>query len=90
MSLTIDDEIYNLEIIKKPTTKNIYIRVKEDLTVYVTCNSLTSNKKIMEVINANYESLKKMLKKAKQKQEFNSSFYYLGKKLIMFFPIIQK
>lgn len=80
MTLTIDDEIYNLEIIKKPTTKNIYIRVKEDLTIYVTCNSLTSNKKIMEVINSNYESLKKMLKKAKQKQEFNSSFYYLGKK----------
>ena len=53
MTLTIDDEIYNLEIIKKPTTKNIYIRVKEDLTIYVTCNSLTSNKKIMEVINSN-------------------------------------
>ena len=45
MTLTIDNETYNLEIVKKSTTKNIYTRVKDDLTIYVTCNTLTSNKK---------------------------------------------
>ena len=31
MTLNIDNETYNLEIVKKTTTKNIYIRVKDDL-----------------------------------------------------------
>ena len=53
MTLTIDEETYNLEIVKKTTTKNIYIRVKDDLTIYVTCNTLTSNKKVMSVIEEN-------------------------------------
>ncbi len=80
MTLTIDNETYNLEIVKKSTTKNIYIRVKDDLTIYVTCNTLTSNKKIMSVIEENYDSIRKMIKKVKEKIKFNSEFYYLGKK----------
>lgn len=80
MTLTIDDETYNLEIVKKKTTKNIYIRVKEDLTIYVTCNTLTSNKKIMEVVEENYNSIRKMITKVKEKNNYNNNFYYLGKK----------
>ena len=80
MTLTIDNETYNLEIVKKSTTKNIYIRVKDDLTIYVTCNTLTSNKKVMSVVEENYDSIRKMLKKVKEKIKFNSEFYYLGKK----------
>lgn len=80
MTLTIDNETYNLEIVKKSTTKNIYIRVKDDLTIYVTCNSLTSNKKIMSVIEENYDSIRKMIKKVKEKIEYNKEFYFLGKK----------
>lgn len=80
MTLTIDNETYNLEIVKKSTTKNIYIRVKEDLTIYVTCNTLTSNKKIMSVIDENYDSIRKMIKKVKERLKYNSEFYYLGKK----------
>ncbi len=80
MTLNIDNETYNLEIVKKSTTKNIYIRVKEDLTIYVTCNTLTSNKKIMSVIDENYDSIRKMIKKVKERLKYNSEFYYLGKK----------
>lgn len=80
MTLTIDNETYNLEIVKKRTTKNIYIRVKDDLTIYVTCNTLTPNKKVMTVIEDNYNSIRKMIKKVKEKIKFNSEFYYLGKK----------
>ena len=80
MTLTIDNETYNLEIVKKSTTKNIYIRVKDDLTIYVTCNTLTSNKKIMSVVEENLDSIRKMIKKVKEKIKFNSEFYYLGKK----------
>ncbi len=80
MTLTIDNETYNLEIVKKSTTKNLYIRVKDDLTIYVTCNTLTSNKKIMSVIEENYDSIRRMLEKVKEKKKFNSEFYFLGKK----------
>lgn len=80
MTLTIDNEIYNVEIVKKSNTKNIYIRVKDDLTIYVTCNTLTSNKKIMSVIEGNLNSIRKMIKKVKEKIKFNSEFYFLGKK----------
>ena len=80
MTLNIDNETYNLEIVKKSTTKNIYIRVKDDLTIYVTCNTLTSNKKIMSVVEENLDSIRKMIKKVKEKIKFNSEFYYLGKK----------
>ena len=80
MTLNIDNETYNLEIVKKSTTKNIYIRVKDDLTIYVTCNTLTSNKKIMSVVEENLDSIRKMIKKVKEKIKFNSEFYFLGKK----------
>ena len=80
MTLNIDNETYNLEIVKKSTTKNLYIRVKDDLTIYVTCNTLTSNKKIMSVIEENYDSIRRMLEKVKEKKKFNSEFYFLGKK----------
>ena len=75
MTLNIDNETYNLEIVKKSTTKNIYIRVKDDLTIYVTCNTLTSNKKIMSVVEENLDSIRKMIKKVKEKIKFNSEFY---------------
>ena len=80
MTLNIDNETYNLEIVKKSTTKNIYIRVKDDLTIYVTCNTLTSNKKVMNVIEENLDAIRKMIKKVKEKIKFNSEFYFLGKK----------
>ncbi len=80
MTLKIDGESYNVSVVKKSTTKNIYIRVKEDLTIYITCNTLTSNKRIMSLIEDNYDSIRKMIKKVKEKLKYNSEFYYLGKK----------
>lgn len=80
MKLKLNNEEYNIEIIKKITTKNTYIRVKEDLTIHVTANTLTSNKKITEIINENINSIQNMINKAKNKKEYNSNFYYLGKK----------
>lgn len=80
MTLEIDKEIYNLEIVKKTTTKNIYIRVKDDLTIYVTCNTLTSNKEVMKVVNSNLDSIRNMIIKVKKRNKYNNEFYYLGKK----------
>ena len=80
MKLKLNNEEYNVQIIKKMTNKNTYIRVKEDLTIFVTTNTFTSDKKIKEIINQNLKSIEKMLNKATNKNEYNSSFYYLGKK----------
>jgi predicted metal-dependent hydrolase len=80
MKLELNNVEYSIEIIKKITTKNTYIRVKEDLTIVVTTNSFTSDRKIMDIINQNLKSIERMLEKTKSKREYNSNFYYLGKK----------
>ena len=80
MKIELDNEIYNVIIERKRTTKNTYIRVKENLDIYVTCNTLTTNHFIIKLINDNQKRIIKMIniqKKKKAKEEF---FYYLGKK----------
>ena len=80
MKINLNGEDYNIIIEKKISTKNIYIRVKEDLNIYVTCNTFTSNREIMKLINDNIKSITKMIDKRKKKLEKEKSFYYLGKK----------
>ena len=79
MTIRIDDEIYNVEIIKKKTTKNTYIRVKDDLTIVITTNKYSSDLFIKNLIGENISSITKMIYKAKSKIEYNTKFFYLGK-----------
>ncbi len=67
-------------IIEKKNNKNTYIRVKEDLKIYVTTNYFVSKGYIKQLLDNNYESIKKMIDKNKSRQEKNNYFYYLGKK----------
>lgn len=80
MQLKINNNLYNLEIIKKKTTKNTYIRVKDDGTIYVTTNSFVSDKKIIKLIEDNLESIKKMIEKKEKKKNNENYFWYLGEK----------
>ena len=80
MYIQIDGENYFVKIDKKKTTKNLYIRVKDDLTIYVTCNTFFKDKKIWAVLEENEDSIKKMIKRVKQKKEQENFFYLLGKK----------
>ena len=59
MKIEINGKKYDVIINKKMSTKNIYIRVKDDLNIYVTANTFTSNQKIKEVIEKNYNIIKK-------------------------------
>lgn len=79
MFLEIDNNTYKVEIDKKRTTKNTYIRVKEDLTIYVTCNKYTSDSMIKKILNENITSIKRMINKTNKKNIYNTKFYYLGK-----------
>ena len=67
-------------IIEKKNNKNTYIRVKEDQKIYVTTNYFVSKGYIKQLLDNNYESIKKMIDKNKSRQEKNNYFYYLGKK----------
>lgn len=80
MKLKIKDKVYNVEILKKRTTKNTYIRVKEDLTIYVTTNSLVSDKKIAQVLEESISSIIRMIENQVKKNINKSYFFYLGKK----------
>lgn len=79
MKIKIKDQEYNLIIDKKRSTKNTYIRVRDNLDIYATCNTFTSNKVIFKLIEDNIESIDKMLSKVKKKMDKKDEFLYLGK-----------
>ena len=66
-------------IIEKKNNKNLYIRVKDDMKIYVTCNRFINKSMIKNVLDENTKSLEKMIKRAKAKEEKKDKFFYLGK-----------
>jgi len=78
MKFLIDDKKYEV-VIQKKNNKNTYIRVKEDLKIYVTTSYFASKLYIYNLLEQNKEYLKKVLTKQEIKNE-NTSFKYLGKK----------
>ena len=67
-------------IIEKKNIKNMYLKVKEDLNIYVTCNNFVSDKKIEKWITENKEVIKKMLEREQKRIIKNNDFYFLGNK----------
>ena len=80
MTINIDDNRYEIEIVKKKTTRNTYIRVKPGGVIYVTTNTRTRDKDIIKLIEENKKSVIKMLSKQDKKDESNTYFWYLGNK----------
>lgn len=79
MQFEYNNKIYNI-IIEKKKIKNMYIRVKEDLNIYVSCNRFVSNRQIKKMIDDNYHSICKMIDRQNKLLEKNNYFYYLGEK----------
>lgn len=75
----LDGENYVVEVIKK-NNKNTYIKVKEDLTIYVTSNYLVTKRYVKNVLDNNNDFLRKAVKKVKNRAQKDNEFYYLGKK----------
>lgn len=73
------DEIEREVFITRKNNKNSYLKVGEDLNIYITTNYLTSDKYILDLINNNTKYITKMTNLFKKKQELNKKFYYLGK-----------
>ncbi len=80
MVFNYNDKTYDVVIDKKPTNKNTYIRVKKDMTIYVTTNYFTRDKEIKKLLDNNYSSIVKMIKQQEIKRKSNEGFNYLGKK----------
>lgn len=80
MHINIDNKQIEVIITKKKGNKNTYLRVKEDLKLYVTTSFFMTERKIKEIINENIDSIIKMYDKQNFKQELKKDFYYLGKK----------
>lgn len=87
----IDGVKYPVKVVKK-NNKNTYIKIKEDMTIYVTTNYLVSKRQIKNMLEEENDYLQKALRNAKRKYEKEGEFYYLGKKydiIIVQFPKIE-
>lgn len=80
MFVDINNQKVEVIISKKKGNKNTYLRVKEDLKLYVTTSFFMTDRKIKEIIEENIDSIIRMYEKQNYKQDLKKDFYYLGKK----------
>jgi len=80
MQIKIDGIVYDVYIEKK-NNKNMYLRVKEDLNIYVTTNYLTPNFTIKKFVESNIPFIKKQIEKQEKRLEKKLDYYYLGEKI---------
>ena len=83
MEITFDYKLdgctYKVLIVKK-NNKNTYIKIKDDLTIYVTTNYLTSKREVKTILDNEKNFLRKALSRTRKKLEKEELFYYLGEK----------
>ena len=77
MKYILDGESYSVEIIKK-NNKNIYVRVKDDCTIYVTASYFTTKSQIIRILDANKSFLRKSISNKKNKNKDENSVPFLG------------
>ena len=80
MQINIDGNIYDV-IVEKKRIKNMYLRVKEDLNIYITTSYLTPNYLIKKFVESNTDYIKKQLDKNEKRLEKKLDYYYLGEKI---------
>lgn len=79
MVANIDGNDYKVQVIFK-NNKNMYLRVKDDLTIYITAPRYVSEHRINKFINDNIKSISKMINAISSKNErCNNKVIYLGK-----------
>ena len=89
MNFLYNDNKYEI-IIEKKKIKNMYLKVKDDLKIYISCNRFVTNRQIEKMINDNYDTICKMIDRQTKNQVKSSEFYYLGKKYDIVFSDIFK
>lgn len=90
MTFNYNNEEYDI-IIEKKNNKNTYIRVKDDLKIYITTNKLVPKFMIEKLVNDNRKTIIKMIEKKLKENNEKKENYFLGKKIdIMKINIIKK
>lgn len=80
MKTIINNKEVEVIIERKRGNKNTYLRVKEDLNIYITTNYFTKDKEIEKIINENKSSIEKMILRQERKKINEENFLYLGRK----------
>jgi len=78
MKYIIDEKEYDV-VIDKKANKNSYIRIKEDMTIYVTTSYFSTEKSIKKMLDRNYSALQKMVTKREKTNNKKEQFFYLGR-----------
>ena len=79
MEVKIEDKVIKV-IITRKKNKNTYLRIKDDLNIYVTTNYFIKEKDILKLIDDNMPQIIKMLNRMERKKKQEENFYYLGRK----------
>ena len=79
MKYIVDNIEYDV-IITKKNNKNTYIRVKDDLKIYVTTSYFVTKSMVKDILDKNYDYLSKNIERMKIKSEKDKEFYFLGVK----------
>lgn len=77
MKYIVDDQEYNVEIVRK-NNRNTYVRVKDDLTIYVTTSIFTTERQILKVLDSNKFFLKRAIKQRLKQIDDPDYLKYLG------------
>ena len=77
MKYILDGEEYKVDIQRK-NNKNIYVRIKEDLTIQVSARKFTTKKEIKTLLDNNQDFLRKTINKRKKEQIKNDKFLIFG------------
>lgn len=78
MQYELDGKLYNVEIVRKHN-KNSYIKLKDDLTIYVTTNYLATNTYIKDLLDSNQSFLRRAIDSTTKRIEKHKQFYLFGK-----------
>ena len=66
-------------VIEKKNNKNTYVRIKDDLKIYVTTSRFTTQNEIKRILDNNYSFLLKMIERKTISNQRKEMFFYLGK-----------
>ncbi len=79
MYIQVGEDLKEVIITRKKTTRNTYMRVKEDGKVYVSTNILVSDKKVLSILQEHQKDLLRMSNIQEKKKAYQEKFFYLGK-----------